>query len=32
MSKDYMTGDKNPSKRPEVRARLSELLKTKSIQ
>ena len=29
MSKDYMTGDKNPSKRPEVRARLSELLKNK---
>src|SRR6056300_1636160 len=26
MPKDYMKGDKNPSKRPEVRARLSELM------
>ena len=26
MSKDYLKGDKNPSKRPEVRARLSELM------
>jgi len=26
MSKEYMTGDKNPSKRPEVRARLSKLM------
>ena len=29
MPKDYMEGDKNVSKRPEVRARLSELLKNK---
>ena len=29
MNKDYMRGDKNPSRRPEVRARLSELLKNK---
>ena len=29
MPKDHMKGDKNPSRRPEVRAKLSELLKNK---
>lgn len=32
MPKDYMTGDKNPSKRPEVRAKLKKAWKTNPLK
>ena len=32
MNKDYMRGDKNPSKRPEVRAKLKEAWKTNPLK